>query len=376
MRAVGVAPLPPGRLSFTAVDGEIVPAWLGDRDRPWLRDLIAEAHSFVGRPFAELAQRWRQSGPDPRAGCRQASALHVLSDWLRAHAVGVARSAARWELFRLCAAGVTREQALTDVAARHAIAVCDLVATLYDDLPDRRRVRWPEPPPEPMRLALAANGALVRGILRRAASAELFVHGAARVVLKTAWLRGAVPTVDGEPHGPTKLVWPRAGRTAHSALPALVPLLPWVHRYRLRARCELPSASGDLVLSTGDPLPPGPEPRLFDSALERRFASDFGRLLPAWRLLREPTVLTGAHGLAFPDFELLPPAGGESWLCEIAGLRDRTALPAKVQLLARWVRLVLCLPQHEVDGDLRRHPRVVPFRKHVDVQRVRAVIGG
>jgi hypothetical protein len=61
-------PLPLRLQSFTATDGEFVPAWLTDRDRPWLRDLLEEAEAATGRPVAELARRWRRSDPDPRAG--------------------------------------------------------------------------------------------------------------------------------------------------------------------------------------------------------------------------------------------------------------------------------------------------------------------
>lgn len=362
--------LPLAKLSFTVADGELVPAWLGDRDRPWLRDLIAAAEAFVGRPFAELALHWRRSDPDPRAGRRQAAAVHVLAHCLRTHALPAPRRALRWELFQLAAAGVDREGALAAVAARHGLDAVELEATLYGDLPERRAVRWPEPPPEPAQLALAANTAMVRGVLRHATAAELQLHGASRVLLKTSWLLGAVPAVTNDPHALATLAW----RDAARALPAIVPLLPWARRYRLRATVELPRARGELVLTTGDPLLPGPEPRRFDSALEREFARDFGRLLPDWDVLREPTVLATAGALAFPDFELRPRAGGPGWLCEIAGLRDPGALPHKVQLLSRCPRLVLCLPERHIAADLRQHPRVVPFRRRVDARAVREVI--
>jgi uncharacterized protein len=370
----GAAPLPLGRLSFTVADGELVPAWLGDRDRPWLRDLLAAAEAFVGRPFAELALHWRRSDPDPRAGRRHAAAVHVLAHWLRTHAVRADRRAARLALFELVASGHERDHALAVVAAQHRVAVDELAATLYDDLPERRAVRWPEPPPEPGNLALAANTALVRGMLRRAVAAELQVHGGSRTLLKTAWLLGAVPTIRSEPVASTTMSWPDTRTTRHAALPAIVSLLPWARRYRLRATIVLPHARGDLVLTSGDPLLPAPEPRPFDSALEREFARDFVRLLPDWEVVREPTAIVTGDTLAFPDFELRPRSGGPSWLCEVAGLRDPGALPNKVALLTRCPRLVLCLPECHVTPELRQHPRVVPFRRRVDVHAVRAVI--
>lgn len=79
-----------------------------------------------------------------------------------------------------------------------------------------------------------------------------------------------------------------------------------------------------------------------------------------------------SRGLAFPDFALVRP-GRPTWLCEIAGLRDRTALPAKLALLEH-PRLVLCLPERAVPAERRGHPRVVPFRRSVDVAAVLSVV--
>jgi predicted nuclease of restriction endonuclease-like RecB superfamily len=365
-----VATLPPSKLAFTAADGELVPAWLGDRDRPWLRDLLAAAEAFAGRPFADLARHWRRGERDPRAGRRQDAAVHVLERWLRQRAAGAPRRAARQQLFGLAAAGVPRHLALAQVAGQLGVGPAELAASLYDDLPERRRVVWPDPPPDPAWLAHAANTALVRGLLRHATAAELQVHGASRVLLKTAWLLGAAPAVLEEPAGAATLRWGDGARVVAS----LVPLLPWARRYRLRATCALPRGCGELVLATGDPLLPAPEPRPFDSALERELARALGRLLPDWEVVREPAVVATAHGLAFPDFELRPRCGGASWLCELAGLRDAAALPAKVALLARCPNLVLCLPERHVPAELRGHPRVVSFRRRVDAHAVRAAI--
>lgn len=375
MAIAGVTPLPRTRLSFHNTDGELVPAWLGERDRPWLRELIAAAEAFVGRPFAELAQHWRRRPLDPRAGRRQAAAEHVLSCWMRGPASGVASGEVRHELFVLSANGATREQALAAVAARRGIAVEAVCHSLYDDLPQRRPLCWPEPAPEPTRLALAANLAAVRGLLRFATAATLHVHGATRLLLKTAWLHGAVPAVaSASPQG-TTLTWRHGDLAARvRVLPSLVALLPWAHRYSLRARCELPFERGELVLNTGDPILPGPEPRWFDSGLERAFERDFRRLLPDWQLLREPAALLAGDGLAFPDFELRAPGGAPSWFCEIAGLRDRAALPHKVQLLAACAHLVLCLPQDAVPDALRTHARVVVFKRRVDAAAVARVV--
>src|SRR5690606_35235825 len=122
-----------------------------------------------------------------------------------------------------------------------------------------------------------------------------------------------------------------------------LPLLPWLHRHRLVAEVRHPLARGRLVLGTGDPLPPGPEPTPYDSRLERRFATELQRLHPTWQLLREPEPVRTARGLAFPDFAIAR-TGAPTWLCEIAGLRQLSSLPAKLALLDH-PRTVLCLPE-------------------------------
>lgn len=352
------APLPTRLLAFTATDGELVPAWLTDRDRPWLRDLVEGSRSFIDSPLADLTRHWRVSDGDPRAGRRQAIAQHVLAKLLQPTRRGSRRAAMRQQLFAMVASGVHRQNALRDVATAHNLTEEQLQQSLYEDLPTNRLLAWPDTNLEPATLALHANLALVRGMLRHAERVQLEVHGGSRTLLKTAWLRGAQIAIDTQ-SGATRLAM--TGNRSSS----LIALLPWTNRYHLRANCSIDRERGDLVLATGDPLQPAPEPRLFDSLLERNFAEDFTRALPDWRLIREPVALKTPHGLAFPDFELQPPHNAPSWLCEIAGLRDRRALPAKLELLQTHPRLILCLP-HSIAKE-HQHEHIVPFRRRVPI---------
>ena len=364
------------RLPYTIADGELVPAWLGDRDRPWLRDLLDEAASYVGQPLARLLSRWRHSDVDPRAGVRQAPAAHVLASWLRRSARGPARSAARRELFRRRALGADREQALQQLARRLGIAASELAGSLFADLPEHRLICWPQPAPDPTNLALATNTSMVRCLIGHAHRIELHLLGACRALLRTAWLQGANLQTVGHSDGSASSLWQRDTSPGNArAIASLLPLLPWCHRYRLTADCQIRADRGCLVLSTGDAILPGPEPKQYDSQLERNFARDFARARPDWLLLRESVPVTTAHGLAFPDFTLIPPAGQHTWLCEIAGLRDANALPAKLALLEH-PRIVLCLPERALPTGHRRHGHIVPFRRRVPVERVLAIVDG
>lgn len=375
MHIASVSPVPTRLLCFQCSDGEWVPAWLSDRDRPWLRDLLTDSRVFAGHPMTELLQRWRASDRDPRAGSRQAIALHVLSRWLRGSSRGPTRTHMRRQLFDLAAAGVERQRALEQIASQHELSAKQLADTLFHDLPGNRVVSWPDSPIEPAMLCLHANQALVRGMLRHAQHAEILLHGGSRSLLRTAWLLGLRIEVATTTTEVTRLTWRRQPEGANrKALDGLVPLLPWTHRYRLRATCTIDDNQGELVLTTGDPLQPGPEPRMYDSKLERSFAADFARAKPNWQIVREPTAIHTSHGLAFPDFAMHARNGRPGWLCEVSGLRDPKALPAKLALLDAHPRLILCLPRRLLTAELRSHARIVPFGRKVPIDAVIAVM--
>lgn len=367
--------LPKHLLCYTCVDGELVPAWFGDRDRPWLRDLIEHAHGLCGQPIGQLLHRWRDSEPDPRAGRRQSTAVHVLAGWLRRAADAPSMATVRRQLFELVAAGEQQASALQTVAKRHGLVGGELAERLFQDLPDHRLLAWPEPPPDPGGIILRANLALVGGMLRHARIATIAIHGGARAVLKTAWLLGICIEVDARDPQVVRLRWRRGdGVNAHRTLTSLLPLLPWTQRYHLRASCVIGHDHGDLVVATGDPLQPGPEPRLYDSQLEKAFARDFAAAMPRWLLVREPAAIATKHGLAFPDFGLQSREPAAPWLCEIAGLRNPTALEAKLELLDASRRTILCLPQTAIPGHFAQHPRIVPFRRRVPMAAVVAIL--
>jgi predicted nuclease of restriction endonuclease-like RecB superfamily len=299
----------------------------------------------------------------------------VLRALLR-HGTGPRRmTAIRQQLFAAATGGAGREQALASVAAAHGLSATALARELFADLPHERRVVWPQTL-EPAWFSLVANRAIAQSLLVQADAATLFLAGASRALLRTAWLLGTGLALEGMTADGVRLRWRRgeAGRSARS-LAALVCLLPWSRRYRLRARCAVLGLEGTFVLTTGDPILPGPEPRRFDSKLERDFARDFATAAPDWDLLREPVPVAIAGGLAFPDFELRKRASPGRWLLEIAGLRDPSALAGRLALLAAEPRYVLCVPRRLVPVEWTGHPRLVPFSRRVAVPDVLARVG-
>ncbi|MBK8096231.1 MAG: DUF790 family protein [Planctomycetes bacterium] len=380
MSTVGVGPLPTNLLQWTFADGELVPGWLSDRDRPWLRELLGEARAAVGTSIGALRQRWQRSAPDPRAGRAAAIARYVVLELLRATATVPPVSTRRQRVFLAVGAGQPREQAVAAVATEDGIAADRLVAELYADLPDERLITRTDL--DASRVILTANLALAQGLVRHATRARLRSSGGSRAVLKTAWLHGADLRVRRSRRDELDCDWSAGDRGPAAArrLAALLPLLPWTREFELRAVCTLPAGPGDrtgvLVLSTGDPLLPGPEPVPFDSRLERDFAAAFTAMAPDWQVVREPWPLQVGAGLAFPDFELCHPATGRRVLLEIAGLRDKAALPAKLALLDRAPTLLLCLPRSAITTEQLADPRIMPFGRRVDAAAVLARIDG
>ncbi|MBP8300021.1 MAG: DUF790 family protein [Planctomycetes bacterium] len=369
-----MAALPTALLCFSQTEGELVPAWLSDRDRPWLRDLLDEARAAIGRPWTELARQWRRSDPDPRAGRRAAIAQHAVLAHLRGTAAVPRLAHVRQALFALAANGTPTATAVATIAKQQGVPTDQLLAQLFADLPGERRVAWPPPPFDPSFVILLSNRALAQGMLRHATTAELTLQGAARTVLRTAWLHGNGLVVQALHDDRADLRWRRDSTSRSTrSLTALVPTLPWARRYTLRASCRIGHEAGTLVLTTGDAILPGPEPRHFDSALERNFARDFAAEASAWRLLREPVPIQLAHGLAFPDFEVHRASDGARWRLEIAGLREPAALPRKLALLAD-PHTILCLPRAHLSPELRANARILPFGRRVIATEVLAAL--
>ena len=365
-----MGPLPRRLLQWTLGDGELLPAWLLARDRPWLRDLLATTSAGEGAPLHDLVRRWRLEAADPRAGPRAAMARHCLLALLRAHAPRPQLPARlRREAFTAVAAGMSRAQAIEHCAKATGVAAAAVETQLFADLPLQRPLHWPAGL-HAAHFALVVNQALAQGLLATADSARLELRGAARATLRTAWLHGADLQVAAIGGNDVQLRWhARAGRDgarSRRGLATLLPVLGWAREFELRVHCSIDGRAATLVLDHRDPLLPGPEPRAYDSALEQRFAAAFLAAAPQWSLLREPQPCLVGSELVFPDFELRH-RDGHRLLLEIAGLRQPAALAGKLAALHALPLLVLCLPRAAVPPALAQHPRIVPFARRVEV---------
>ncbi len=336
-------------LVFSLVDDELVAHWLTDRDRPWLRRLCATAESLVGLPRAEAERRLRTALPGTSP--LLPAARTVLSRELVCRPADA--PAARHLRQRLChtAARLGPAAALQALAAELRSTPADLQQAMLRDLPRLAPVQPFAAPPDPSALALRINREQARAFLRHASSVHLRLWGESLAVLRTLALHGMPrharqPT----PDDPLALLLPgpradppRARRLAR-ALAALVPMLPWCHRYRLQARVHVQGRHGNFVLQSGDPLPAGPPPSAAHSVLERRFRHDLLREAPDWDLIREPLPVAVGARLSFPDFALRRRPDGPWHLLEIAGYWTADYLAHKLALLAACPQpLLLCI---------------------------------
>jgi len=414
------------------------PSYLGPQDYPWLRALLDEVGRFEGARRSELAAHLCEPLPvrAPRTQLRMAKSVieHLLAD--RPSFTVKPREARRLLFEEAARAAPSRipprpgsgtagappsrdtdadwRTALVErVAAGLGVDRSGLLESLFADLPGERTIL---PLPEaltPAELALRTNAALAAGLLARAASVRVSVHGSARAVVRHARRVGLLcvatraapearqttarsgsrpPLFDdrSQPDTGADAVLHISGPLSlfrHTviygrALASLLPRLAWCHRFELQADVVLRDGElRRLVIRSGDPLPPGRELPRYDSRLEERFARDFARAAPDWNLVREPgPVPIAGRRLVFPDFELVHRHDStRRWLLEIVGFWTATYLEKKLESLrlAELDSLVLCIDETRncSDRDFPAGARVVRFRRRIDPAAVLAAIG-
>ena len=358
--------------------GRILPAFLDERDQPWLHVLIDEVDRFCGRPLRELQQRLREPLPcaAPHFKLRAAVQLllHLGNSEIKCE---ISPADARETLFVEAAvqAGKPRTAILAAAAATLGLAPAALERALFADLPGERIFSGPDSPVSPHELALRVNQLIARSLLFRASRVRIRAEGALRPVVRQAKLRGLICTVeDGNPpvldlSGPYAVF--RRTLLYGRALGELIPFLGWCARFELDATCMFRGQEGELHLQSGDPLFPASTPKPFDSKLEARFARDLKKAAPDWDLLREPEPVRAGGTIIFPDFLLRHRSDpSRQFLVEVLGFWTSEYLQRKLSLLraAKLDNLILCLDDERccADGELPTGAHVVRFRRRID----------
>jgi predicted nuclease of restriction endonuclease-like RecB superfamily len=358
--------------------GRILPAFLDERDQPWLHVLIDEVDRFRGRPLRELQQRLREPLPCATPHFKSRAAVRLLLRLGSAEITSeVSPAAAREKLFVEAAVQTDTPRGSIVAAAASALGLAPaaLERALFADLPGERVFVGPESFPPPHELALRVNQLIARSLLFRASRVRIRAQGALRPVVRQAKLRGLICTVeDGDPpvldlSGPYAVF--RRTLLYGRALGELLPFLAWCARFELCATCMFRGQEAELHLQSSDPFFPASAPKPFDSKLEARFARDLKKAAPDWDLVREPEPVRAGGTIIFPDFLLrhrLDPS--REFLVEVVGFWTPDYLQRKFSLLraAKLDNLILCLDQERAcaDGDLPTGARVVHYRRRID----------
>ena len=341
--------------------GRVLPAFLDERDQPWLHVLIDEMDRFSGRPLRELQQRLREPLPCAAPHFKLRAAAQLLLRMGKAEIKSeVSPAETRETLFveAVVQTGKPRTAIVAAAAARLGLAPATLERALFADLPGERIFTGPSSPGSPHEVALRVNQLIARSLLFRASRVCIRAEGALRPVVRQAKLRGLICTVeDGDPpvldlSGPYAVF--RRTLLYGRALGELLPFLGWCARFELTATCMLRGQEGELHLQTGDPLFPASTPKPFDSKLEARFARDLKKAAPDWDLVREPEPIAVASTLIFPDFLLRHRLHPErSFLVEVMGFWSADYVARKLAQLrqANLHNLILCLDETRACSD-------------------------
>ena len=383
--------LPQALLRASAhLEGErIVPHYFTRKDQPWLRALIDEYASFVGKRRTELHEHLRERLAARAPKTKLRIAIVLLDGMCRAQAsAAVPPKEVRAALFRAAASSrATREAVLSAVAASFAVTASELEGALFADLQGERRVAELPAGLSPSQLARHVNLAIVSSLIRRAVQVEIVVRGQCRALIRQARITGLICRASRSKHAPEGVVLNVSGPFAlfhHSdlygrALASLVPRLASAGQFELRASCALgrDGQLASLAWQSGDPVEPRPDLLRPERQLEKKFERAFRRAAPEWDVAHEPPAIASGEQLIFPDFELVPRHDcARSWLLEIVGFWTPEYLREKLQRLsaAGIERFVLCIDQTRTCADLElpKDPRLIPFKTRIDA---RAVLG-
>ena len=370
--------------------GEAMPAWLCPEDHAWLRALIDDFARLDGRPYREAAAFLQEPPRMPAPQGKRRMAIWTLQSLCAREQPSLDASSLRDALAVEAQSGrdagrFDRSEVIAAAARRLGLPAAAVEEHMFADLPGERRLRTPDPLPDPQSLAAQTNLALAQGLLRLASEVAIEIHGRARAVVRQVHFRRLLCTVrrtgpEGvrlDVSGPFSLF--RHTTMYGRALASILPLLPWCERFDLVARCMLRGQAVSVHLQPGDPIPAGKQPREYDSRLEERFARDFARANLDWDLVREPEPVEAGGVLMFPDFAVVYRRDlSRRFLLEIVGFWTPDYLREKLSRLREMPHtpLVLCIDRalNCSTGDLPSYAHVIWFHKRIEPGEVLAAI--
>ncbi len=368
-------------------------SYFNETDFPWVDRLIDEHKRFVGKTRRAALTYFKEplSFSCPKVKLRTICKT-IGDNWPVFSPLKLNFRKLRHEIF--AAAGQSLKNtpsssrwtndALIIEAERLSLNVEDVPKILFSDLADEKIFTpWSEDLSS-RKLCLLANRSLLQSHLAKAKYITLNLKGHARAVVRQARLHGLLCNISSHSDafsnmeifvsGPLALF--RHTRLYAKALTSLLPILAWCHRFSMKIVCQKNADLYCLVVKSNDPIFPGEKPKMFDSAIERRFFDDFSKAAPDYEIVKEPEPIQAGSSLIFPDFRITHKRNLErTWIIEIVGFWTPEYLQSKFSRLkaAGITNLIVAIDEKLFCGqrhDLQLDWLVVTYKKKIDVKKI------
>ena len=365
--------------SYRTPDGRVVPRWLGSRDEPWLRELVAEAAAAPGRRAREVDARLvdlvARTARSHGASRRLVEAVWATERkrWKTRVDAPIAPLQIRRTVFPL-ASERSREEAIATAAALLGIQASQVEEWLFADRAHSRLFVAPDAEATTADLVERYNLALVQALLHRATDIRATARAHLKRVVSYAKLLGLMLLFEEGEGGATVLTLSGPLALFHDtikyghALARWVPALFTTPGWAISANLLLQGEKLRLDLDAGAPLPrTHAMSKPHDSRLEARLERDIRGCASPWRIEREVSVLSidnpgGGRHLVFPDFALVRES--DRVLVEVVGYWTPEYLTRKAALLdLTRTDVVLCVDEKYIAHISASHlgdARIVP----------------
>jgi len=372
--------LPARLLVYSLRGGELIPHYLIPRDEPWVRDVMSELDSLIGKTALDIDEAFSGRISDAarvaRVPARTVKGLWqiCLRIWKLKSMAAARPSRVRSVVFDFAVALPAREEALEAAATKLGLSREQVLASLFADRPAARRLQAPASVPSSVEVVQRYNLALLQGLLLH--SREVVVHARSHVrsVVRFARLKRLLCTYDSNAEGLRLTLSGPLSVLRHTtkyghALATFVPSAIATPGWSFEARCILEGGREvRLVSSSCDPIASTHVlPRDVDSLVERHLLRDFRRLGSSWTIARETAALQIGGRVFFPDFGLT--RGSSRVLVEIVGYYTPEYLESKLRTFreARLESMIVCIDETLDCGDEQVVAgAVLRYRQRVD----------
>lgn len=374
--------IPENLLRYTVSKGFLYPAYLDERDYPWLISLLDVAESYAGKARRDLAARLLEELPVASPLGKRKLAVYVLQRMMKNDSESrIPARKIRAAVFTAAAGTQDHREALARAGETLGLTAGEVEQFMFADLPMERKI---SPIPgilSAQSLTREANLRMVQALLFRASEVVIELTGNSRAVVRYAKWRGLICSVVAVPaeesakliiSGPFSLF--RRTLLYGKSLSELVPLLASCNDFKLTATCILKSHREPLRfrLTASDRIAYGSSPaRRYDSKVEQTFAKDFMKLGTEWDLVREPEPVPAGGGLIFPDFCLQHRRDpSRKWFLEIIGFWTPDYLSRKLEQLERAgiTNLILCVDEKLgcAENTFLRRSRTIFYQRKIN----------